>query len=64
MSTINVYYSDLRDGIVNEKRLFALISLGIVKAHARENFVIVEGDREWIERGLYKDGCQDENKAG
>lgn len=53
MSSINVYYFDLRDGIVNEKRLFKLIALGIVKIEAKENFVTVEGEKEWIERGLY-----------
>lgn len=53
MVSINIYYEDLRDGIVNEKRLFDLIALGIVKIDAKENFVTVEGEREWIERGLY-----------
>lgn len=53
MSTINIFYEDLRDGIVNEKRLFKLIALNIVKIDAKENFVVVEGEREWIERGLY-----------
>ena len=54
MSSINVYYSDLRDGIVNEKRLFDLIALGIVKIEAKRNFLIVSGEDIWIEKGIYK----------
>lgn len=54
MSTINIYYSDLRDGIVNEKRLFGLIELGIVKIDAKENFVKLDGAESWLTHGLYK----------
>ena len=53
MSTIDVHYSDLRDGIVNEKRLFALIEVGLVKIEAKTNFVKLEGEKGWIEKGLY-----------
>ena len=54
MATIDVHYSDLRDGIVNEKRLFDLIELGIVKIESKKNFVKIEGDEGWLTRGLYK----------
>ena len=54
MSTINVYYSDLKDGIVNEQRLFDLIELGIVKIEAKTNFVKLEGAESWLTQGLYK----------
>lgn len=54
MTKIDVHYSDLRDGIVNEQRLFSLIALGVVKVRPMRNFVTCEGEREWIERGLYK----------
>ena len=43
MATINVYYSDLKDGIVNEQRLFDLIELDIVKIETKTNFVKLEG---------------------
>lgn len=54
MVTIDIHYSDLRDGIVNEKRLFDLIELGIVKIEAKTNFVKLDGAESWLTQGLYK----------
>ena len=54
MATINVYYSDLKDGIVNEQRLFDLIELGIAKIETKTNFVKLDAPEGWLIHGLYK----------